>query len=276
MTLKTYFIISILLAVIVFTAVFSCYKRIDATEQGIKVYTYQQDSATGQPVVEHVSGAVWYNPITQDVFAVSNEMQRMIKTFKVSTNDGMMMDLTISLLWKHQPRGAAENYIKYTIPPSKINTVVVETLVSEVVSQVAGRMSGNGIYSQRDSVERQIRKNLTPLLLQDKIHVERIVLDGSIGLPENLQSSIDAKIKADEEALKLKAQEAKVRQQARNDSIAAQGRLVVAKLDAEANEARQKSLTNEVLISDFLKKWDGNLGNGNGVNPLNLLMNVQK
>lgn len=77
---------------------FSSCERVDAGHEGILVNLYGSDR--GVDDVSLVTGMVWYNPFTQNVFEYPTFVQTVdYPAFKINAKDGseFMVDLTISL-----------------------------------------------------------------------------------------------------------------------------------------------------------------------------------
>ena len=84
-----------LLAVLSFS---SCRERVDAGYEGIKVNLYGSDKGVDDAVL--VTGAVWYNPFTQEVYEYPTFVQTIdYKPFTINAQDGseFTVDPTVSL-----------------------------------------------------------------------------------------------------------------------------------------------------------------------------------
>ena len=76
----------------------SCYERVDAGCEGIKVNLYGSDK--GIDDVSLVTGAVWYNPFTEQVYEYPTYVQTIdYPAFTINAKDGseFIIDPTISL-----------------------------------------------------------------------------------------------------------------------------------------------------------------------------------
>lgn len=71
---KVFKLFVVVLAIIASMSLTSCgYERIDAGCEGIKVNLYGSDK--GVDDISLVTGAVWYNPLTEDVFEYPTYVQ---------------------------------------------------------------------------------------------------------------------------------------------------------------------------------------------------------
>ena len=76
----------------------SCYERIDAGCEGIKVNLYGDDKGVGS--INLCTGAVWYNPITTAVYEYPMYVQTIdYPAFTVNAKDGseFVVDPTINI-----------------------------------------------------------------------------------------------------------------------------------------------------------------------------------
>lgn len=75
-----------------------CRERIDAGHEGIKVNLY--GSKKGVDDITLVTGAVWYNPFTEEIYEYPTYVQTVdYKPFTVNAQDGseFIVDPTVSL-----------------------------------------------------------------------------------------------------------------------------------------------------------------------------------
>src|SRR5690606_21682582 len=85
-------------ALVLFIIVLNCTERIDAGHEGLLVKMYGSDK--GVQDVALVTGRVWYNPLTEQVFEIPTYVQTVnYEPFTVNAKDGSVftVDPTISL-----------------------------------------------------------------------------------------------------------------------------------------------------------------------------------
>lgn len=228
----------------------SCgYERIDAGCEGIKVNLYGSDK--GVDDVSLVTGAVWYNPFTEDVFEYPTYVQTVdYKAFTINAKDGseFVIDPTISL--KIKDGKSPYVFKKYR---KELNEVIHGTLynyVKDAFRIQLNKYTTDEIVSNRDTVERAIEKHLRATLDKENFVLEQ--LTSGLKYPDVIVQSVNAKNRAIQEAARA-TNEVKVAE------AEARKRIVSAEAEAKANSLRTQALTPAVLEKAWIDKWDGHL-----------------
>jgi prohibitin 1 len=182
----------------------------------------------------HVGVLTLFGRVTGDVlpegthivnpFKVNNTMsirtQELKETASVPSDEGLVMTLDTSLLFRLSPDKAAEVFQK--IGPNYVEIVVEPTLRSSIRSVTASH-SANALYTGgREQVAQQINAELTSQLSSKGIEVQSILLR-DIQLPQMLKTSIEAKQQAEQDALRMAFVLQKEKQEADRKRIEAQG-----------------------------------------------------
>jgi len=182
----------------------------------------------------HVGVLTLFGRVTGDVlsegthfvnpFKANNVMsirtQELKETASVPSDEGLVMTLDTSLLFRLNPEKAAEVFQK--IGPNYVEIVVEPTLRASIRSVTASH-NANALYTGgREQVADQIYKELTSQLGGKGIEVQSILLR-DIQLPAMLKSSIEAKQQAEQEALRMQFVLQKEKQEADRKRIEAQG-----------------------------------------------------
>ncbi len=151
---------------------------------------------------------------------MSIRTQELKETASVPSNEGLMMTLDTSLLFRLTPDKAAEVYQK--IGPSYVE-VVVEPNLRSAIRSVTASHSANALYTGgREEVALRIHEELVRQLSGRGIDVQSILLR-DVQLPQMLRASIEAKQKAEQEALQMSFVLQKEKQEADRKRIEAQG-----------------------------------------------------
>jgi prohibitin 1 len=151
---------------------------------------------------------------------MSIRTQELKETASVPSDEGLVMTLDTSLLFRLSPEKAAEVFQK--IGPNFVEVVVEPTLRSSIRSVTAAH-SANALYTGgREQVAQQIYTELASQLGSKGIEVQNILLR-DIQLPQMLKSSIEAKQQAEQDALRMAFVLQKEKQEADRKRIEAQG-----------------------------------------------------
>lgn len=241
----------IMLAVIAIAAMgvtTSC-ERIDAGHEGILVNLYGSDKGVND--VSLVTGMVYYNPITQDVFEYPTFVQTVdYKAFPINAKDGseFTVDPTISL--KIIDGHAATIFRKYRKDVPEIINGPLFNHVRDAFRIQLNKFTTDEIVSMRDSLEKAVEKQLIKVLNKEGFQLEQ--LTSGLKYPASIVAAVDAKNKAIQEAQKAENEVKVAEAQARKLVVAAEA-------EAEANRLRTQALTPAVLQKAWIDRWDGSV-----------------
>ena len=182
----------------------------------------------------HVGVLTLFGRVTGDVlpegthivnpFKANNTMsirtQELKETASVPSDEGLVMTLDTSLLFRLSPGSAAQVYQK--IGPNYVD-VIVEPNMRSAIRSVTAAHSASALYTGgREEVAQRIYDELTKQLGSRGIEVQSVLLR-DIQLPQMLKSSIEAKQQAEQDALRMAFVLQKEKQEADRKRIEAQG-----------------------------------------------------
>lgn len=131
---------------------------------------------------------------------MSVRTQELKEQASVPSNEGLIVTLDTSLLFRLSPQSAADVY--RSIGPGYIQVVAEPTLRSAIRSVTAAH-SANALYTgERETVARQIADELRRDLAKRGLEVEAVLLR-DVQLPQMLARAIEAKQQAEQEALRM-------------------------------------------------------------------------
>ena len=244
--LKFLCVFSLLFAALCLT---SCSERIDAGSEGILVNLYGSDK--GVDDVSLVTGRVWYNPFTEEVYEYPTFVQTIdYPAFTINAKDGseFTVDPTVSL--KMIDGNAPKVFKKYRKDLSDIINGTLFNYVKDAFRIQLNKYTTDQIVSNRDMVERAIEAQLSKAL--DKEHFQLEQLTSGLKYPKSIVETVNQKNKAIQEA-----------QRALNEvavkKAEAEKMLVQARAEREANELKSASLTPAILKKMWIEKWNGQL-----------------
>lgn len=241
------FFVGLIICIIAFFAIRSCTERIDAGHEGLLVKMYGSDKGVQDIVL--VTGRVWYNPFTEQVYEIPTYVQTVnYEAFTVNAKDGSVftVDPTISL--KVIDGQSPKIFKKYR---RNINEVLQNTLVNHIkdVYRIEfNKYTTDSIISRREAFENAVQEKMNNFLQNEGFVLEQ--LTSGIQYPEAITVAINAKNAAIQEAQRveneLKVSEARARKL-----------IVQAEAEAKANELRRVSLNPLLIQQQFIEKWDG-------------------
>ena len=243
-------VIMCLIAVFTMLGMSSCgYERVDAGCEGIKVNLYGSDK--GVDDVSLVTGAVWYNPFTEQVYEYPTYVQTVdYPAFTINAKDGseFSIDPTISL--KIADGKSPQVFKKYRKELKDVINGTLFNYVKDAFRIQLNKFTTDDIVSKRDSIENAIERYLTQALAKENFQLEQ--LTSGLKYPQTIVESVNAKNKAIQQAMQVE-NEVKVAE------AQAKKLIVAAEAEKRANELRQQALTPEILKKMWIDKWDGKL-----------------
>jgi len=204
---------SLLLAIVILILVYASVAYVPAGHVGVLTLFGR---VTGDVLQE---GTHFVNP-----FKINNTMsvrtQELKETASVPSDEGLVMTLDTSLLFRLSPEKAAEVF--RTIGPNYV-AVVVEPNLRSTIRAVTSQHSANALYTgAREEVAQQINKELVQQLGARGVEVQSVLLR-DIQLPQMLKGSIEAKQQAEQDSLRMAFILQKEKQEADRKRIEAQG-----------------------------------------------------
>jgi prohibitin 1 len=171
---------------------------------------------TGETLAE---GIHVINPL-KSVQKLSVQTQSVKESASVPSNEGLMISLDTSLLFRLDKNMAAEVY--QTVGADYADKIVEPTLRAAIRASTSAH-TANALYTNaRELVQQQIQDELTKQLAPRGVIVENVLLR-DVQLPAMLKGSIEAKQQAEQDALRMSFILQKEKQEAERKRIEAQG-----------------------------------------------------
>jgi regulator of protease activity HflC (stomatin/prohibitin superfamily) len=260
---------------------FSC-ERIDAGHVGVKVNLYGDNKGVSD-VVE-VTGMVFYNPITHNIYEFPTFIQHKEykktenedNSFIVNSKDGSEFSVSPIMNYSVQREMVPAIFAKYRRPLADIEEGFLKTAVYDAFRLATNKYTADELISNRAVFEVEVRRLLDDQLLKEGFIINQFT--SNLIYPETFKKSIEAKNNAVQAALRaeneVKTAEAQAKIKVATANGNAQAMLTAAKAEAEANRMKQLTLTPLLLQLEWINKWDGRVSQysmGNGVTPMIML-----
>lgn len=260
-----------IISVITFMAMFtfsSCigYERVDAGYEGIKVNLY--GSEKGVDDVSLVTGAVWYNTFTEDVFEYPTFVQTVdYPAFEINSKDGSRFTVDPSALIKIQDGKTPTVFKKYRKELDEVINSTLYVLIKDAARIEFNNYNADEIVSNRSAVDKSFEDKVRMALQEEGFELQQ--LTPGIKYPASYEAAINAKNNAIQQKLQVENEVAVAKAQAEKT-------LVAARAEAEANKLREQALTPAILQKMWIEKWDGKLpvftGEGNTMLDISKIM----
>lgn len=255
---------TLFIMLLVITGMTSCVERIDAGCEGIKVSLYGDDRGIGE--VNLVTGWVWYNPFTKQIYEYPTFVQTIdYDAFEINAKDGPLFTIDPNVNIKVADGKAPQVFRKYRKELGDVIQGPVLKYIKDACRIEINKFTTDEIVSNREKVENAIEKRL-----RANLEKEGFVLDNftsGLKYPHSIVEAINAKTKAVQEAQRveneLKIAEAEARK-----------KIVAAEAERKANELRTQALTSAILQQMWIDKWDGHLPETMAGGDSKLLLNL--
>ena len=246
----------------------SCYTRIDAGHEGIKVNLY--GDSKGVDDVELVTGAVWFNPITTAVYEYPTFVQTVdYAPFDINAKDGSKFTVDPTININLVSGTAAATFKKYRKPMDEVVHDVLKTHIVNAYRVKLNSYTTDELVSKREEFELAVEDYLRDVLLKENFELSEMT--SGLKYPESLERSITAKNEAVQNALRIENEVAAIEAEAKKKVAEANGNAEAMRITADAeayyNRTVSASLSTNLVNMKALEKWDGKtpvVSGGNG------------
>ena len=257
--------------------IFSSCTTVDSGEIGIRFHKFSGSSDNYGGVEGTCKGFVWYNPFTESIFTYPTMVQRKnYEKFTVNAKDASVFTMDPMIAYHINPDKACDIFVKYRKPIEELEIGYIRTCIYEAYRTCGNAYTSDSLMSNRAKFEADVRARLEKSLAKEGFIVDEFT--SAITPPKSLSDMIDAKNRAVQASLKA---ENLVKEAEANAKIAVakakgEGNAMRIKADAEAyyNKAIAASLTQYVVMEDYIEKWDGHLPTISG--GQNMMFDISK
>lgn len=244
--ITTWSIAVLLIVLFSVTAMTSC-TRIDAGHEGILVKLYGTDK--GVQDVNLVTGRVWYNPFTEEVFQFPTFVQTVdYPAFTVNAKDGSVFTVDPTISFRVSSGESPRIFSKYRKDIELITKTTLFNYTRDAFRIQFNQYTTDSIISNRQSFEDKVQVALDNALRKEGFELEQMT--SGLQYPEVIVQAVNLKNKAVQQAMQVENELKVAEAQARK-------KIVEAEAEARANELRQRTLTPLLIQQQFIEKWDG-------------------
>ena len=288
-------IVSVIAGIVAISTFTGC-DRVEPGYVGIKVNQWgTQKGVNDFPLV---TGGVFYNPITEDIYKFPTFMQNAVwdreRGSKESPGDdsvtfnsieGAVVNADIALAYTFVADKVPQIFVEFRQDPEVITHGFMRNEINNAFNRVASTMKASDIFGERKQyLLDNVKSNLNAQLGPKGFKFELISFHGGLRVDQSVQARINAVLEASQRAIEAetkvkqsKAEADQVIEKARGEkesNIAkaeGEARSIALKAEAQskANLVLAQSLTPTLVQYEALQRWDGKLPvyNGGGVVP---------
>ncbi len=181
-------------------------------------------------------GLVWFNPISTKVVKTNIQISDIELSLSLPSKEGMSVVSQISILYridkKMVPRVISEIGVGY----ENIISNVFRSAAADVCSNYFAKDMHSGMRSE---IEQSIKQKMDETLLRQGIVVEAVLMK-SIQLPSGLSSSIEQKLQAEQNAMRMVF----ILEQ---EKLEAERKIIEAKGTRDSQKILSEGLTDEII-----------------------------
>ena len=198
-------------------------------------------------------GSVFFNPFTTRVVKINTRVVESFQTLPLPTKEGLSVNAEISLLYHIKPEEASNVYQKFG---TNYQEVMVLSNFRATAREISARYYAKELYATaRQNVEKTIADELKAHIEQYGFMVDAVLLK-DIVLPPQIMASIESKVQAEQDALKMDFVIEKQKKEAERQRIEAEG-------IKAAQDILAQSLSDKILEYNRIKMYEGLMKSGN-------------
>ena len=192
------------------------------------------------------NGTVWYNPLTSRVIRVSTQTENLELTLSLPSKEGLSITSQISILYFVDEKKVTDIVRDLGLNFESIIANIFRSASADVCSKYFAKDMHSGM---RADIEEAISVRMNEILRDRGIIIDAVLLK-SIQLPAGLARSIEQKLQAEQDAMRMQF----VLQQ---EELEAQRKIIEAEGTRDAQVILAEGLSNEILqlksIEAFIK-----------------------
>jgi regulator of protease activity HflC (stomatin/prohibitin superfamily) len=182
------------------------------------------------------SGVVAFNPFTSRVIKLSTQTNNLKLILNLPSKEGLSVRSEISILHRIEADSIKTILTKY----GKNYETIIASIFRSASSDVCARYFAKDMHSgKRADIEHSIRERMVELIDGNGIIIESVLMK-SIQLPDGLARSIEQKLQAEQDAMRMQF----ILEQ---EKLEAERKIIKAKGERDAQKIQAEGLTEEIL-----------------------------
>lgn len=248
--------------------------RVPAGYRGVIVNLYGSDKGISE---QSVGVGRYYLGWNKELYLFPTFLQNYSWTkeqaITMQTSEGLSISTSAGITYRIEPDNVVRVFQKYRLGIEEITNTFLHNQVRDAMNEVASTMTVEQIYgTKKEAFITKVNSIVKAEASANGIEVDKIYLVGSFQLPDNVVSSINSKIQATQNAMRVENEVATSRAEAQKTIVEAKARaeqiLINAESQAKANKILAESLTPEFVQYQSILKWDGRLPTTNASNAV--------
>ena len=228
--------------------------KVPAGYRGVIVNLYESDKGISeQPANVGKMYLGWNRELYLFPIFLQNYTWTGKESIIMQTSEGLTISSDVGITYQIKPENVVKVFQQYRTGIKEITDTFLRNMVRDAMNQVASTLTVEQLYSTSkilflDKVNEIVKAEANKV----GIDVDKIYLVGSLNLPQTVIDSINSKISATQNAMKVENEIATATAEAQKVAIEA-------KATANANSIIAASITPALVQYQAVKKWDGKL-----------------
>lgn len=181
-------------------------------------------------------GMVSFNPFTTKVIKTSTQTQNLRLELNLPSKEGLSVQSMISILYRIQSDSIGQIINNYSLDYEPLIGAIFRSAASDVCAQYFAKDMHSG---KRSDIEESIRLKMVELLNGNGVLIQSVLMK-SISLPPGLSSSIEQKLQAEQDAMRMEFV-------LKQEKLEAERRLIEATGKRDAQKILSQGLTDEII-----------------------------
>jgi len=184
----------------------------------------------------YTQGTIFFNPFTSRVIKTSIQTRNLELSINLPSKEGLSIISQISILYRIDKDKVQEVIRNLGLNYESIISSVFRSASADVCAQFYAKDMHSGM---RSNIEKEITKKMSENLIERGIIIDAVLMK-SIQLPPGLSSSIEQKLQAEQDAMRMEF----LLQQTK---LEADRKIIEAKGTRDAQKILSEGLTNEII-----------------------------
>ena len=202
-------------------------------------------------------------PFVESVTTIDNRVNVVETSFTAASKDLQTVTGAVSVNYRISPDSSAKVYRNFGL---SVESTLVVPAVPECIKAVTARYSAEELITMRQTVSDEIKESIDEKIRPYGLYVEVFNIT-DFSFSEEFNAAIEAKQTAQQNALKAEQDLQRVK-------IEAEQEIEQAKAEAESYRLKNEQLTDMILLSDWIEKWDGHLPTVTGGDGSSMMLDI--
>jgi len=184
----------------------------------------------------HFTGPVFYNPFVSRVIKLSIQTNNLELSLNLPSKEGLSINSQISILYKLSPE-----QVPYVIKNLGLKyEAIIANVFRSASADVCSKYFAKDLHSgMRADIEKAIKEKMMETLNNQGIQIDAVLMK-SIQLPQGLATSIEQKLQAEQDVMRMEFT-------LKQAKLEADRKIIEAKGTSDAQKIISEGLTNEII-----------------------------